>query len=476
MSSEPDEDSDEDSPAAFLVDFGKYAGQRLDTLDERYIDWCIHPDRKDNRWYADFVERVNNYRLWKEEHKSAHGAIEPPGDTKIWFGRHLGKRFSELDEGYKQWCLHPERRVYPWYDDFVKLNNDNERWKAEHETARSPGTIIVWFGKYKGHPFSDIFNRPAYMRALLNEKNVHCSWYPKLCDIVEQYKAWLKDNKKGYRPRRRTELIQHRGILLGSWDDGSFPFDADDEYDLDDGFVVADPTSSDGSLGSEEDEDYSVDFRDKDATATDTDETISHNGTSDAEKDVDGSDASDVVSDRFITPPRSQEEGLAMLKAARAKRKVGVRVASSSGRGENTGTDLSSDNLSSASDDEAETVSPPKPRKTGCLRVMDSPDTDDDVPFGELRARWRNRWISPAIPADPKGLRPETRVDVDRKGATKTAPRPRSAKNSLAQGAGGDDQGVNVDAGQFYLSTPTTKPGQSNVPVVPPYWHLKPFR
>ncbi|KAI0059070.1 hypothetical protein BV25DRAFT_1918775 [Artomyces pyxidatus] len=356
MSTERAGSSDSESPGAFVLYFGKYKGRRLDSLDEGYIKWCIDPGRSDNPWYADFVERVEKFRLSQEDNEP----LKPPLDRKIWFGRYAGKPYKELDEGYKQWCLHPDRRgSYLWYDDFVKLNDECEQWKVEHEAPRSPGAIIVWFGKYKGHPFSDIFNRPGYMRALLDKKCARYSWYPKLRDIVAQYKEWLKDHKKDYRPRRHSELIQHRGGALGPRDD--VPDDDDDD---------------DGLGPEEEDENYEADFEEEESAKFTSRE---------ASDDVENGEAGGDVRDDRVTPPRTpKKDSLAILKAARAKRKVGVRVSKQAP----SGTDSNPGNLPDTSEEEDETVSPPKRGKTRRLRVDEAGDSDDDIPFGEFRARW----------------------------------------------------------------------------------------
>ncbi|KAI0047056.1 hypothetical protein FA95DRAFT_1288979 [Auriscalpium vulgare] len=56
-----------------------------------------------------------------EQSSCSDSESDNPGEERLTFGKHAGRRLDELDEldeGYRDWALHPNRANEPW----------NERW------------------------------------------------------------------------------------------------------------------------------------------------------------------------------------------------------------------------------------------------------------------------------------------------------------------------------------------------------------
>jgi hypothetical protein len=158
------------------------------------------------------------------------------------------------------------------YAQFVELNDRFERWRSEHRPQpRSVGGELVWFGKYKGHRFDQVYQRKGYVRWCLNSQRAHCHWvcliycrslslnlcshlqYNKFLDLNNRYTAWLQSHRRPYRPRKRTELIRDVGDATGPWD--NLKDGVSEEGYEEDGFVVRDTDDDDNTDDDSEDDD-----------------------------------------------------------------------------------------------------------------------------------------------------------------------------------------------------------------------------
>lgn len=125
------------------------------------------------------------------------------------------------------------------------------------DLGRSPLSATIWFGKYKGHELRILYTRPRRWDWLIK----NCGkWRRALLDMVRRYKIWREIHGPDWLMRRRQPRQSTQGIIvinkvgrsLGPWDEKPLS-DVDEDYDSDDGFVVAD-TETDTDADQDQDQ------------------------------------------------------------------------------------------------------------------------------------------------------------------------------------------------------------------------------
>ncbi|EHK99135.1 hypothetical protein GLAREA_08939 [Glarea lozoyensis ATCC 20868] len=188
-----------------------------------------------------------------------------PGDFPLWFGKHKGQAFSELDLGYRYYML----------SQFTESDSANgEKFKALHhvynewyDERKSPFSQIVWFGEDKGHEIRVLYGQPKKWRFLITggckpeNKNA-------LLELFARQEAWLEKHPRALREKRYPVMICNSvGEKLGPRD-GTLSPDPDDKYQSDDGFIV------DDDFDDEESEDEEEDMKEEDHEDETDDEPI----------------------------------------------------------------------------------------------------------------------------------------------------------------------------------------------------------
>lgn len=197
------------------------------------------------------------------------------------------------------------------------MNTRYDEWLAENAprtSSRSPGSIIVWFGKFKGYTLSQTYQRPRYIRWCLDPEQSHFYWvrpcpcrviyhllilpycnagviqYDEFKESLNTYKKYLKTHRRPYKSRRPTDQIREIGERVEGRDD-EYEFDgfvvADPEEYKMDGFVVPDDKSESKSEGGEQGDDSDGDEGNDDNGDEEDDD--SEDGDDDGE-DEDGGD------------------------------------------------------------------------------------------------------------------------------------------------------------------------------------------
>jgi uncharacterized protein (DUF3820 family) len=111
--------------------------------------------------------------------------------TPLWFGKHNGTPFQTVvneDRQYLIWFLKEKTRHHA-----VSLPASigltvSHQFGFQHSEIRelydiltekelqSPGSRIVWFGRYKGHQFSTAYAAPGYIKWTRGRENSKMPW------------------------------------------------------------------------------------------------------------------------------------------------------------------------------------------------------------------------------------------------------------------------------------------------------------
>jgi hypothetical protein len=122
-----------------------------------------------------------------------------------------------------------------------------------HRRAISPGSILLWFGEYKGHEIRKVYNPSAKGGGrrwawYLN----NTVWAPLLRQIEQDYLEWLDMHRRESGTHRAAPVILNPvGEALGPWDDGVAS--EDESSDDMDSFIA---TSDEGEISDWETEEF----------------------------------------------------------------------------------------------------------------------------------------------------------------------------------------------------------------------------
>ncbi|KAG1900642.1 uncharacterized protein F5891DRAFT_302267 [Suillus fuscotomentosus] len=226
-----DEELDND-PGAYVLGFGKHAGERLDSIPTHYRLWATGAECQHFHWYADLKEANDRY----EEQ-----LLQTPEAYTLSFGKHQNKRLDEVPEDYIWSVIRPSFSNNPWYQSLVEAHR---RYLDQVYQNKSPGSVDIWFGQQcRGYPLSSAYKRRGFIEFCLRPEHNNFKWYYKFKDLVRRYEAHLASHRRPYRRRKPANVENPVGELLGHWDDhGSV--EPGDEYERDD-FVVDDGEGED---------------------------------------------------------------------------------------------------------------------------------------------------------------------------------------------------------------------------------------
>jgi hypothetical protein len=122
-----------------------------------------------------------------------------------------------------------------------------------HRRAISPGSILLWFGEYKGHEIRKVYNPSAKgggRRWAWYLKNT--VWAPLLRQIEQDYLEWLDMHRREPGSHRAAPVILNPvGEALGPWDDGVAS--EDESSDDMDSFIA---TTDEGEISDRETEEF----------------------------------------------------------------------------------------------------------------------------------------------------------------------------------------------------------------------------
>ncbi|KAG2111242.1 uncharacterized protein F5147DRAFT_686882 [Suillus discolor] len=247
-----DEELDDD-PGAYVLGFGKHAGERLDSIPAHYRLWATGAECQHFRWYAELKEANDRYEKQ---------LLQTPEAYTFSFGKHKNERLDEVPEDYIWSVIRPSFSNNAWYPSLVKAHC---RYLDQVYQNKSPGSVEIWFGQQcRGYTLSLAYKRPGFIRYCLRPKHKNFKWYVKFEDLVRRYEAHLASHRRPYRRRKPANVENPVGELLGHWDDrGSV--EPGDEY-VRDGFVVDDGEGEDedsqeygGSQSDDSNDDYGFD-------------------------------------------------------------------------------------------------------------------------------------------------------------------------------------------------------------------------
>ncbi|KAI9650675.1 hypothetical protein NHQ30_000697 [Ciborinia camelliae] len=259
------EDGDrEPNPGEEIINVGKkHKGKTFDEViqtDKNYIHWAVKEYEREPDNASEMIRTLKSLYDRKKAWTEKKEAKIPPGSIPIWFGKHEGVLFKDLEDSYVYWALNECARgtASANLHKFKDLYNRYNDWldRKHNRSKKSPGSIAIWFGEDKGREFRQVRNQPRKWRWLITPGN--CRWRPRLLEIDRQYQKWLEGHRrKPSQYRKRPEIVNPRGERLGREDDGA----ASDvgSYVSDDGFVVADEDeASDDDEGEDTESDTEI--------------------------------------------------------------------------------------------------------------------------------------------------------------------------------------------------------------------------
>lgn len=354
-----DEELDND-PGAHIIRFGRHRGERLDSVPTDYRLWATGAERQGYHWYTDFKEANDRY----EEQ-----LLQTPEAYTLSFGKHKNKRLDEVPEDYIWSVIRPSFSNYNWYQSLVKAHRC---YLDKVYRKKLPGSVGIWFGKYRGYPLAWAYERRGFIRFCLRPEHDDFKWYYRFKDLVQRYEAHRAAHRRPRRGRKPANVQNPVGEPLGPWvDRGSV--EPSDEY-MRDGFVVDDGEGKDEDFeedsGSESnssngDRGFNDDFQGEDLY-DDSEVDIA---------DLDGSSESESGSDSDDDTPLDE-----LFTRIQARRVAGKR--------------------------KVEVVSPPSPKRS---HQCEGEDSDDDIVAQPPRKRCKGvdhfmsglRIFSSAIVAEP---------------------------------------------------------------------------
>ncbi|CZR61970.1 uncharacterized protein PAC_11867 [Phialocephala subalpina] len=191
-------------------------------------------DMELNREQSEVDAAIERYGLDREE----------PGATILWFDEEwvdqeddkqwMGERFDKIDEGYKDYIVRRSRQS-PGNQNFQKFAALDKVYSAWIDKRRSPFSIIVWWGKWKGHEFRLIHRSKYRWRWYITKGDPQ--YRPRLLEIEQRWERWRASRPRKTPKEKRVVGLQmnKRGQKLGPWDE--IPVDVG-QYESDEGFVV----------------------------------------------------------------------------------------------------------------------------------------------------------------------------------------------------------------------------------------------
>ncbi|KAG2362297.1 hypothetical protein BDR07DRAFT_1460974 [Suillus spraguei] len=274
----------DNDPGAYIIFFGKHSGKRLDSVPNDYRLWATGAERRGFPWYTDLKEANDRY----EEQL----LLQTPEAYTLSFGKHKNKRLDEVPEDYIWSVIRPSFSDNIWYKSLVKAHRC---YLDKVYRNKSPGSVDIWFGKYRGYSLAWAYERHGFIKFCLRPEHDNFKWYHRFKDLVQRYEAHRAAHRRPHRGRKPANVQNPVGELLGPWvDRGSV--EPSDEY-VRDGFVVDDGEGEDEDFqeegnGSESDSGngdrgFNDDFQGEDVYDDSEVDTADLDGSSESDSDSD---------------------------------------------------------------------------------------------------------------------------------------------------------------------------------------------
>ncbi|KAG2150360.1 hypothetical protein DEU56DRAFT_922536 [Suillus clintonianus] len=225
--------SNDESPGAYIVTFGKYAGHRLDSIPSNLRLWATGVKCRDTRWYAAFKRANEQYETL---------LLQSPEAYPLPFGEYEDTQLSQVPEYYMR-NIHAISLV-PQYRNLVEANRRyrNNAWQSTPSGSAVASLAAPAIGNHS------------------------C---PQWEDLVGRHDVLPATPPRPYRKRRPANVQNPVGELVDQRDDVRGSAGPDDKYELDD-FVVPD---DDDEGASDFESDYGAD-----PTSDDNDDDLQGSG------------------------------------------------------------------------------------------------------------------------------------------------------------------------------------------------------
>ncbi|KAG8217028.1 hypothetical protein J3R82DRAFT_7344 [Butyriboletus roseoflavus] len=185
-----------------------------------------------------------------------------PGKFPLFRGsnsKYADLPIEDVPQDVMWWALRPSNSQRDWYQ---PLYDANKRFLDDVYKSRSPGSELIWFGKYRGHRLDQVYQRKGYMHWCFDPQRQESGPLSRFKDLVYRLQDWrlAHPERCGPRQRRKAPDIQNPvGEAIGPWDDS--PGSADEDDYARDGFVQSDSDELEYSSDSDDEfmDDGSVD-------------------------------------------------------------------------------------------------------------------------------------------------------------------------------------------------------------------------